>query len=30
MGELLVEVLRSIRAHKLRFALTSLGIAWAR
>jgi len=28
MGELLVEVLRSIRAHKLRFALTSLGIAW--
>ncbi|MFI5319944.1 MAG: ABC transporter permease [Myxococcota bacterium] len=28
MGELFIEVLRSIRAHKLRFALTSLGIAW--
>ena len=28
MRELLREVLRSIGAHKLRFALTSLGVAW--
>ena len=28
MTELLREVLSSIRAHKLRFALTSLGVAW--
>jgi putative ABC transport system permease protein len=28
MGELVVEVLRSLRAHKARFMLTSLGIAW--